>query len=316
MEDEGGTRPGSVRLYSAWQSALAYRRLTWREWLILIVALSVAPIVLLGGWWKATVEQNEQQQVAEPFRIASDFYYVGAPDTSAFLITSPAGHVVLDGGRPNTGPKIIASIATLGFDIKDVKVLLNSDPQEDHAGGLAELQKASGAELWASEASAPVIASGGLDPDFTTPPKILFRFGVLNYPPARVDHRFKDGDTIRVGSFALTAHITGGGTRGCTSWSFPVRDRDRVLNVVSACPFGLQGVKYPNQAADVERSLRLLRSLPADIWVTSRSRTWGRYRKFADSKSAKNPVDPFIDHAGYLAYLDTAEADFRNGVVH
>ena len=73
---------------------------------------------------------------------------------------------------------------------------------------------------------------------------------------------------------------------------------------------------YPEQAADRERSLRLLRSLPADIWVTCHARSWGRYRKFVASATAKNPVDPFIDPDGYRAYLDKAEADFRNGVVH
>jgi metallo-beta-lactamase class B len=82
------------------------------------------------------------------------------------------------------------------------------------------------------------------------------------YPPARVDHRFKDGDTVGVGPIALTAHITKGGMRGCTSWSFPVRDGDRALNVVSACGFGVVlGMRYSEQKADIERSLRVLRSL-------------------------------------------------------
>jgi metallo-beta-lactamase class B len=89
---------------------------------------------------------------------------------------------------------IMASIAKLGFDIKDVKVLLNSEPHPDHAGGLGVLQQASAAELWASEASADAIAAGGDDPDMVLPVRALIRIGVLGYPPARVDHRFKDGD--------------------------------------------------------------------------------------------------------------------------
>ena len=94
---------------------------------------------------------------------------------------------------------------------------------------------------------------------------------------ARVDHRFKDGDTIRVGPIALTAHITGGATRGCTSWSFVVRDGDRVLKVVSACSLVVvQGMRYPEQGADLERSFRVLRSLPADIWVTPPRRNSAR----------------------------------------
>ena len=90
-----------------------------------------------------------------------------------------------------------------------------------------------------------------------------------------------------------------------------------MLNVVSACGLGVvQGMRYPEQRADLERSFRVLRSLPADIWVTSRAGPWGRYRKFVASKTAKNPSDPFIDPEGYRAYLDTAEAEFRQGVVH
>jgi metallo-beta-lactamase class B len=211
---------------------------------------------------------------------------------------------------------IMASIATLGFDIKDVKVLLNSDPR-DSAGGLAAIQQASGAELWASDASADIITAGGEDPDMALPLRALVRVGIIGYPAARVDHRFQDGDTIRVGPIALTAHITGGATRGCTSWSFPVRDGDRVLNVVSACSLvTVLGMRYPEQRADLERSFRVLRSLPADIWVTSHARLWGRYRKFVARGTAKNPADPFIDPEGYRAYIDHAEAEFRQGVVH
>ena len=147
--------------------------------------------------------------------------------------------------------------------------------------------------------------------------RALIQIGVLSYPAARVDHRFKDGDTIRVGPIALTAHVTAGATRGCTSWSFPVRDGDRVLNVVSVCSLVVvQGMRYPEQGADLERSFRVLRSLPADIWVSSRARVWGRYRKFVARATAKNPVDPFIDPEGYREYLDNAEAEFRQGVVH
>jgi metallo-beta-lactamase class B len=292
------------------------RHITRREGLILLIALAAGPIVFVGTKWKANAERHGQQRV-EPFRIAGNFYYVGANDVSAFLITGPEGHVLLDGGYPTTAPMIMESIAALGFDIKDVKVLLNSDPHPEQAGGLSAIQQASGAELWASDASADAIASGGYDPDMALPLRAAARIGIFGYPAARVDHRFKDGDTIRVGPTALTAHVTAGATRGCTSWSFRVRDGDRVLNVVSACSLAVVlGMRYPEQNADMERSFLVLRSLPADIWVTSHARAWGRYRKFAARASARNPVDPFVDPAGYRAYVDAAEADFRNGVVH
>ena len=287
------------------------RRLAALLALIIVVAL-----VLLGRWGNATKVGG--QQPAEPFRIAGNFYYVGASDVAAFLITGPDGHVVLDAGYPTTARMIMASIAKLGFDMKDVKVLLNSEPHADHAGGLAVLQQASGAELWVSEASAGVLTSGGDDPDGVLPIRALVWLGVIGrYAPPRVDHRFKDGETVHVGPIALTAHITGGHTRGCTSWSFAVRDGDRVLNVVSACDLGVLATsQYPEQGTDRERSIRVLRGLPADIWVTCHARWWGRYRKFVASTSAKNPVDPFIDPAGYHAFLDAAEVELREGRTH
>ena len=279
-----------------------------------IFGLAAVGAVFLFREWNAAGDYGGQQP-AEPFRIAGNFYYVGANDATSFLITGPEGHVLLDGGYPEIPPLIMASIKNLGFDIRDVKVLLNSEPHVDHAGGLAALQQASGAELWASEASANVIASGGDDPNMPVLPwKVLGWIGIGGYPAARVDHRFKDGDTIRVGPIALTAHVTGGHTRGCTSWSFKVRDGDRDLDVVSACSLKVVlGARYPEQGADLERSFRVLRSLPADIWVTSHARWWGRYRKFVASQTAKNPADPFIDPEGYRAYIDTAEEEFRSG---
>ena len=290
--------------------------LTRRDLLVLALGLAAGPALFLGMQWKANAECHGQGE-AEPFRIAGNFYFVGATDVSVFLITGREGHVILGGGYPIMAPMIMASIATLGFDIKDVKVLLDSHAGPDGAGELAALQRASGAKLWASEASANIIASGGDNPDWALPLRALIRSGLAGYPPARVDHRFKDGDTIRVGSIALTAHITSGGERGCTSWSFPVRDGNRMLNVVSACGLGMTlGMRYPEQAADIERSLRVLRSLPVDIWVTSHGRPWGRYRKFVESRTAKNPVDPFIDPEGYREYIDAAEAEYRSGLVH
>ena len=291
------------------------RHLTKGRVLVLVGLLIALALVLVGRW--ANANKIGGQQPADPFRIAGNFYYVGASDVAAFLITGPEGHVVLDAGYPTTARLIMASIAKLGFDIKDVKVLLNSEPHPDHGGGLTVLQQASGAELWASDASADSLAAGGDDPDVILPVRALYWIGVVGYPPPRVDHRFKDGDTIRVGPIALTAHITAGHTRGCTSWSFPVRDGDRVLNVVSVCDTGvLEMSSYPEQAADRERSIRVLRSLPAEIWVTNHARAWGRYRKFVASVAAKNPVDPFIDPEGYRAFIDAAEAELRSGRVH
>jgi len=289
------------------------RHLTRRRVLAVLLGLAAILVVVLFGKWR-DASNHGGQKPAEPFRIAGNFYYVGANDVASFLLTGPEGHVLIDGGYPGTAPMIMASIAKLGFDIRDVRVLLNSEPHFDHAGGLAELQKASGAELWASEASAVVLAAGGVDPDTHLAARAFLT--VLGYPAPRVHHRVKDGDTVRVGPLALTAHVTGGHTRGCTTWSFPVRDGGRELDVVSACSLVRLGIgEYPGQRADFERTFRVLRGLPADVWVTSHARLFGRYRKFAARATAKNPADPFIDPQGYRAYVDRGEARFRSGIV-
>jgi len=294
-------------------------RLTKRRWLLVLLGVAAVLAVVLFGKWREASKRGGQQP-AEPFRIAGNLYYVGANDVTSFLLTGPEGHVLIDGGYPGTPPLIMASIAKLGFDIRDVKVLLNSEPHYDHAGGLAELQKASGAELWASDASAETIASGGADDPSATflPYKIFVWVGILRYPAARVDHRFKDGATIRLGQIELTAHITGGHTSGCTTWSFPVRDGDRVLNVVSACSLTLlpgmslvEPERYPGIRADFERTFSVLRSLPADIFLTAHAREFGRYRKFLERARVADPVAPFIDREGYLRYIDSGEARFR-----
>ena len=292
------------------------RPFTKRLSLIIFIGLaSIVALVFVGRWLNAN--KIGGQGYAEPFRIAGNFYYVGATDAAAFLITGPDGHIVIDGGYPTTAALIMESIATLGFDIKDVKVLLNSEPHPDHAGGLGVLKKASGAELWASEASAFTLESGGDDPDLLLPLRMLVWIGVVGYPEIHVDHIFKDGDIIQLGSLALTAHITAGHTRGCTSYSFEVSDADRKLNVVSACDLGrLATSQYPEQAADLERSFTVLRNLPVDIWVTCHARSWGRYRKFVASTTADDPVQPFIDPDGYHAFIGSAETELSDGRLH
>src|SRR5688500_2650985 len=155
----------------------------------------------------------------------------------------------------------MASISKLGFDVSDVKVLLNSHAHFDHAGGLRALQEASGAKLWISEGDAAVIAAGGAGDRTLGPMRFLAFLGFGRFPAPRVDHVFKDGAMIRVGSLALTAHVTAGHTPGCTTWSFPVRDGDRALLAVNICSLSVlpsvslvEPETYPGIRSDFERS--------------------------------------------------------------
>ena len=292
-------------------------RLADRRWLLIPLAVILFVVGRAYGKWRDASNRGGQKY-AEPFRIAGNLYYVGANDIASFLITGPQGHVLIDGGYPGTAPMIMASIARLGFDIRDVKVLLNSEPHIDHAGGLAELQKASGAELWSSEPDAGALAHGGAGSSNLGAGKFISYLWFTRYPPPRVDHRFSDGTTVRLGPVELTAHITPGHTAGCTTWTFPVHDGDRVLQVVDRCsltpPLALSLGKHPEIRAEFERSFRIMRNLPVDIWLTAHAREFGRWRKFQARAASADPVAPFIDPDGYCRAIDSAEARFRRTI--
>lgn len=296
----------------------------------------VAFAVLVGGvlypMWREAIERNDREAVADPHHIAGNLYFVGVPAVTSFLLLGDKGDVLIGGGGKGNGRKITTNIEKLGFDVKNVRILLATDAGDGAAGGLAELQQATGAELWASDASADVIASGGSNnPDtIYVPWKLLDRAGITHYPAPRVSHRFKDGETIRLGRLALTAHVPSQGT-GCTTWTFIVNDRNRDLHVVHRCGLGVpyraslvEPQRYPGIRADFERTFVTLRSLPVDIWLTTQGREYGRFRKFDESRRIENaregtdqggverdPVAPFIDPKGYFESIDNAEAAFR-----
>jgi metallo-beta-lactamase class B len=135
-----------------------------------------------------------------PFRIIGNLYYVGATEVTSFLITTSQGHFLLDGGFVETTPQIERNIAELGFNLRDVKFLLNSHAHFDHAGGLAELKKVTGAKFLASERDAPLLRSGGHGD---------FRFGdTLTFPPLEPDQIVHDGEAIQFGNQVMIAHLT------------------------------------------------------------------------------------------------------------
>ena len=284
-----------------------------KRWLI---ALGVVTVIVgfLGYQWQAAIKRNRSVP-DEPFKIAGNLYYVGSTGVTSFLLTGPDGHVLIDGGYPETAPLIIGSIRKLGFNIKDVKVLLNTHAHFDHSGGLRELQDSSGAQLWISEGDADLIARGGVGDRAYGPLRFL---GVGRFPAPRIDHRFKSDTTIRVGPVAVTAHVTAGHTPGCTSWSFPVHHNDRELLAVDICSVSLlpfmsfvEPESYPGIRSDFEQSFKTLRTLPADIFLGAHGSFFDLNRKRRESATAKDAADPFIDRAGYFEYIDAMEKRFR-----
>ena len=202
-----------------------------------------------------------------PFRIFGNTHYVGTAGLSAILVTSPDGHVLIDGGLPASAPQILANVRALGFRVEDIRMILNSHVHYDHAGGIAALQRASRARLAATVKSAPVLASGRSgpgDPQYGT---------LLEFPTASVTDTVADGQVLRVGPLALTAHVTAGHTPGGTTWSWRSCEGDRCVDVVyadSQSPISADGFRYSGSSAvaDFRRGFARLEQLPCDILVT------------------------------------------------
>ncbi len=258
----------------------------------------------------AVAAQGQDNLPADPYRIAGNLYFVGASDISSYLITTPAGHVVIDAGYEATVPIIEKNIRTLGFKVEEVRILLNTQAHYDHAAGFAQLKKDTGAQLMVSGPDADVIERGGVR-DFSFGDKYPF-------PPAKVDRRLKDGDTVTLGKLTLHAHVTPGHTRGCTTWAFDVTEHDRALHVVEMCGLTVLDTTklvgnplYPEIVSDYEKTIAAMRRIPVDIFLGAHPSYYGGAEKAAKLKANPTGPNPFIDPDGYQRYIDTGEQRFR-----
>jgi metallo-beta-lactamase class B len=249
---------------------------------------------------------NEPQA---PFRIYGNTYYVGTHGLSALLVTSDAGHVLMDGDLPESVPQIVEHIRKLGFRIEDVKLIVNSHVHFDHAGGIAELQRLSGARVAASEWSAGVMRKGGVGKDDP-------QFGVIR-PIAPVAHveTLHDGEVFRVGKLEVTAHLTPGHTPGGTSWTWKSCEGARCLSMVyadSLTSVSAEGFKftkskeYPGAIQDFQKSFAFFDAVDCDILITTHpgfSDLWERLAKHQ-----------FVDRAACRALADHAREQLRKRV--
>jgi metallo-beta-lactamase class B len=245
-----------------------------------------------------------------PFKIGEGLYYVGSVDYAAYLIATKAGLIVLDGGSAETGKQIVGNIRTLGFDPAKVKVLLNTHQHFDHAAGLASVKKAApGAKLYASAADGPIIAAGGRGDPF-------LKGARWEYEPVKPDVTLADGQKVTLGGWTLTAHITGGHTKGCTTWTFPVTMAGKVRQAQVHCSSSvLPGYRigrtetYPGQTADYERSFAAWKRLPCEVFLGSHASFFGLAAKKKALDGGK--LDAFVDPQGCRAFLTRQEAAFR-----
>jgi metallo-beta-lactamase class B len=219
-----------------------------------------------------------------PFLLVGNTYYVGTHGLGAILVTSDKGHVLIDGALPESAPLIAANIQALGFHLEDVKLILNSHDHFDHAGGIAELQRLTGATVAASRSSASVLEHGTSAPDDP-------QYGVLAaYPAVPRVRVIADGEVVTVGPLALTAHATPGHTPGGTTWTWRSCEGARCYDVVyadsqtpvSADDFHFtRNTTYPAALRDFEKGFATLESLPCDILLTPHPDASGLWQRVA-----------------------------------
>jgi len=239
-----------------------------------------------------------------PFKLYGNTWYVGTRELAALLVTSPQGHILLDGALPQSAPLIEANIKALGFKIKDVKLIVNSHEHFDHAGGIAALQRASGARVAASAIGARVLQDGVIGKDDA------------QYDPAQ-DPRIEkvapvqavsDGDVLKVGTLALTAHMTPGHAPGGTSWTWTSCEKDQCramvyadsLTAVSADGYRL--TDHPERMAQLRATIDKVGAFTCDLIVST-------HPEFTDIMVKHDAKASFLDPAGCKTYAAEARAN-------
>lgn len=253
--------------------------MNYRAFLILVAAISmhgcttasgVAPVKLpsSAAWIESCSDWDEWDKPAPPFRIFGNSYYVGTCGITAILIAGRGGHILIDGGTEAGAASIAANIESLGFSLKDVKILLHSHEHFDHVAGLSKLQELSGAQLLASPQAAPVLRTGvaahddpqaGMHDDF---------------PKARVDRVLQEGEMVKLGELRLTPIATPGHTPGALTWQWQSCEEDRCLSIVyadSLSPISGENYRFsdhPAYVAAYRAGLSKLATLDCAILLT------------------------------------------------
>jgi len=227
----------------------------------------------------------------DPVRLFGNTYYVGTKGLSSILITSERGHILLDGGLAQSAELIDRHIRKLGFATEDVRLIVNSHGHYDHAGGIHALQVASGARVAASRSGADALRRGENTAD---DPQFGFGHASNEFPPVRKVKVVRDGEVLRVGALAITAHLTPGHTPGSTTWTWKSCEGARCLDIVyadSLNAISAPGFKYsadPARVALFRRSIATVAALPCDIVIAVHPNLTGLDEKIA----GKSFVDP------------------------
>lgn len=250
---------------------------------------------------------------AEPTKIVGPIYSVGTKGLSVFLIKTTEGLIIINTAMPGSGPMTETAIRKLGFDPKDIKLLLTGHAHIDHVGAHAYFQKISGAKVAVIREDKDLLESGG---------KIDFHYAKhkeFYYEPVKADWAFNDGDIIKLGDVAITALLTPGHTKGSTTYVTNVVDNGKVYTVVfpngTSINPGYRVAKdesYPGISADYRRTLRTLETLKPDIWLDAHTDAYDFESKLA--RSASEGVKAWVDPEGYRQFVVAKRENFETTV--
>lgn len=254
-----------------------------------------------------TSQFDDWNKPFKPFRIIGNIYYVGTNNLACYLITSPGGHILIDTAMQESSPIVRANIEALGHKLKYIRVILSSHAHFDHVAGHADMKAATGAQVYATAADALVLESGGA--------KGFHPLG--NYKPVKVDRILKDGEIVRLGSVALTAHLTPGHTEGNTTWTTTVEENGKKYDVVFAASMSINpGVKmvnnptWPGVADAYAKSFQTLKSLKCDVFLGPHAPFFNMEEKV--KRMAADPkTNPFIDPEGFRNYIAGYEKSYN-----
>jgi metallo-beta-lactamase class B len=281
----------------------------------ILAILSVACVVALQAQTALlTPEQRAQfhgpySQPEESFRLIGNIYYVGAKNIASYLITTPQGHILVDTGTKEMTPVITASVQKLGFNLRDIKIMLSSHAHFDHVGGHAAMKKATGAKVMAIRQDAEALEAG----------KDMSPLGDEGWEAVKVDRELKDGDTVTLGGTTLRAVWAPGHTPGCTVWTTSVLDAGKTYSVaIFGCGGPNAGVKlignqrFPRLVDDALGTFRKLKMLTPDIYVTGHPQML--FAGKIDRMKAGERPHPLLDPGGWSRMLDDAETNFMKRV--
>jgi metallo-beta-lactamase class B len=285
----------------------------WNKLLFCAVVLNIS-LLLLPARTQNPPNLSDQKsllaswnQPFKPFRIIGNIYYVGTNNLACYLLTSPGGYILIDTGLQESAPIIRANIEELGYKLRYIRIILSSHAHFDHVAGHAEMKAATGAQVFATAADAATLESGGTK-----------GFHPLNpYKPVKVDRILKDGEIVRLGNIALTAHLTPGHTEGNTTWTTTIEEGGKKYDVVFAGSMSINpGVQlvnnptWPKIAEAYARSFQTLKSLHCDVFLGPHAPFFDMEAKVkrmnADPKS-----NPFIDPEGYRNYIASFEKSYN-----